>query len=202
MARLNMKIREAIVVNAVKASNYDAQIASLVKDRIVWVEKVRLGGMPNGLADSLDATYQAALKLLEGTPEQYLSISRTRHYHMSVNVAGHQIRAYFSGHFGDRKCLKNVTKCAPYNVTLLANDPLVGQFAQLEKRAAKAKAYREGIRHHVRAMVASVTTVEKLIAAWPEAAELIPKEEAVAAPFPALRIDDLNAMIGLPSGGE
>ncbi|MFA2284800.1 Nmad5 family putative nucleotide modification protein, partial [Escherichia coli] len=46
----------------------------------------------------------------------------------------------------------------------------------------------------------SVTTVKRLIEVWPESKELLPKEaDKASTALPALRVEDLNKMIGLPS---
>jgi hypothetical protein len=46
----------------------------------------------------------------------------------------------------------------------------------------------------------SVTTLKRLIEVWPESKELIPKDSDNAkAALPALRVEDLNRMIGLPT---
>ncbi|MFT7963069.1 Nmad5 family putative nucleotide modification protein, partial [Salmonella enterica] len=45
-----------------------------------------------------------------------------------------------------------------------------------------------------------VTTVKRLIEVWPESKELLPKEaDKASTALPALRVEDLNKMIGLPS---
>lgn len=53
----------------------------------------------------------------------------------------------------------------------------------------------------VEAVVNSVTTERKLLKVWPEAKELLPKASEIAqkANLPALRIEELNSIVGLPS---
>ncbi|MFN0682916.1 Nmad5 family putative nucleotide modification protein, partial [Escherichia coli] len=52
----------------------------------------------------------------------------------------------------------------------------------------------------VRLPLNSVTTVKRLIEVWPESKELLPKEaDKASTALPALRVEDLNKMIGLPS---
>ena len=44
------------------------------------------------------------------------------------------------------------------------------------------------------------STVKRLIEVWPESKELLPKEaDKASTALPALRVEDLNKMIGLPS---
>ncbi|ELV4980379.1 hypothetical protein SHB81_000001, partial [Escherichia coli] len=53
---------------------------------------------------------------------------------------------------------------------------------------------------NVWAALNSVTTVKRLIEVWPESKELLPKEaDKASTALPALRVEDLNKMIGLPS---
>ena len=55
----------------------------------------------------------------------------------------------------------------------------------------------------VKATLDSFTTTEKLLKAWPESIELIPKElKPIEKKLPAICSDDLNQMLGLPTGDK
>ncbi|OON35643.1 hypothetical protein BTJ39_22480 [Izhakiella australiensis] len=59
---------------------------------------------------------------------------------------------------------------------------------------------KEDIEKTVWAALNSVTTLKRLIDVWPESQELIPeKAGSVNAALPALKVEDLNKMIGLPT---
>lgn len=199
MARLNKSIREAIIANAVKKSNYAERIAKIVSERMEWAERVRIADMPRGMTEKADAAFLEVKRALKDIPEEYVSATRTRRAYMYTNVAGCRIHAYFSG---DANSEKHVYKFAPSHPTITADDPLADEFHAIEKRSEAAAQYKISLRTNVSAMVNSVTTIEKLLKVWPEAAELLPKASTPAPQLPAVQLADLNAMIGLPSGGD
>lgn len=59
---------------------------------------------------------------------------------------------------------------------------------------------KSNVRENVKALVYSVTTVKKLLEVWPESLELIPTNVAKqAVQLPSIKIEQLNALIGVPS---
>lgn len=92
---------------------------------------------------------------------------------------------------------------ASSSVTLLADDPLVAQFHEIENDQRELNDKRTNIIANLRAVLDKVTTDKALVKQWPEAVELLPSSsEAVKATLPALPVADLNQMIGLPTGGS
>lgn len=63
----------------------------------------------------------------------------------------------------------------------------------------KYKEDRQGAYRKVEAMLTGVTTVKKLREAWPEGEQFYsPFEDKPAPQVPALRVEEINAMLGLP----
>ncbi|MBZ7208083.1 hypothetical protein FMK66_11450 [Klebsiella michiganensis] len=64
----------------------------------------------------------------------------------------------------------------------------------------RLNARKKEIEATVWAALNSVTTLKRLIEVWPESKELIPENSDNArASLPALKVEDLNRMIGLPT---
>ncbi|MGJ0624128.1 Nmad5 family putative nucleotide modification protein, partial [Xenorhabdus bovienii] len=79
------------------------------------------------------------------------------------------------------------------------DNPLVNAFYDLERHYSELEDQREDITNNVEAALLKVRSVKRLLAEWPEAAELLPKDTAKAAPVPAVRREALNELIGLPT---
>ena len=83
---------------------------------------------------------------------------------------------------------------------LPADHALTIEFEALEALRKQLEDERGTLRQNVRAAVNAVTTVAKLLAVWPEAAELLPTSAAPKPQLPAVNVQVLNAAIGLPTG--
>ncbi|WP_409975834.1 Nmad5 family putative nucleotide modification protein [Escherichia coli] len=81
-----------------------------------------------------------------------------------------------------------------------AEHKITKRFDEICALQQKLEARKKDIESNVWAALNSVTTVKRLIEVWPESKELLPKEaDKASAALPALRVEDLNKMIGLPS---
>ncbi|EEW1948380.1 Nmad5 family putative nucleotide modification protein [Escherichia coli] len=81
-----------------------------------------------------------------------------------------------------------------------AEHEITKRFDEICSLQQKLEAKKKDIESNVWAALNSVTTVKRLIEVWPESKELLPKEAGKASTaLPALRVEDLNKMIGLPS---
>lgn len=70
----------------------------------------------------------------------------------------------------------------------------------LKAEGARLDEQYASVRTAVRAAVNKPTTIKALLAAWPEAKELLPEQLAEAkTQLPAVQVADLNALVGLPS---
>lgn len=200
--RMNNSIREQIIGNAVKKAGFPERAEAIRQRRAAWAEAVRidsLGGAEAAeaiekLQDELNEIYQRIPKNLRNDKP-----SMRRDYEMyRLNVAGLRYNAQFSGHVSNL-CSDRVTRIAPAEHVLLADNPLTAEFHELHALQEQYDSELDNLCQSVRAAVESVTTTEKLLKVWPEAAELLPTEVAPKQLLPALPVVDLNKMIGLPS---
>lgn len=190
--RLTNPLRDRIVANALAKAGITAAEEALQVKRFAWAEAVRakINGAPDDELLKLEAKAAKALTLL---PEHLRpddgEILLRRDYDY-VNLAGLSICVKFA-----EKRIVPRPKCA-----IPADDPLVQQFHDLDAEEKDLRDRRSTIRAQVRAVLNSVTTVKKLLAVWPEAKELLPENlEEAKVNLPALAVNDLNTMIGLPT---
>lgn len=190
--RLTNPLRDRIVEAALtKAGITDAE-AALKAKRFAWAEQVRLkiNGAPDDELLKLEAKAAQALALLPAHLRPIDDGILLRCDHDFVNLAGLTIHI----HFAERRIVPH-PQCV-----IQADDPLVQQFHDLTNAEKDLRDRRATLKAQVRAALNSVTTVKKLLAVWPEAKELLPKNlEEAKVNLPALAVNDLNAMIGLPT---
>lgn len=201
--KLTNAIREVIVHNAVAKSGLNDVRDAIVKQRAEWAEKVRLEaiggtGEDRKLAEINDQ-YKTLCKLV---PKSLRNSSRNparTTNEIWVNVAGISFSAYFHGDI-DYNRGDQIYRISPSSHTLLADNPLVAEFHEIHNKQAEYDDKLSTLMNSVRAAVQKVTTVKKLLEVWPEAKELIPEEvEKQVKQLPAIKTEDLNKMIGLPS---
>ena len=201
--KLTNAIRDVIVHNAVAKSGLNAVRDAIVKQRAEWAEKVRLESIGGTEVEKeLEELRNKYIKLRDSVPEKvimnYGAIIR-RDYDLLVNVAGISFRVYFHGGLS-YSYDELVNKITPMEHTLLADNPLVAEFHEIHNKQAEYDDKLSTLMNSVRAAVQKVTTVKKLLEVWPEAKELIPEEvEKQVKQLQAIKTEDLNKMIGLPS---
>ncbi|MEQ1975020.1 Nmad5 family putative nucleotide modification protein [Xenorhabdus sp. SGI240] len=206
---LTKDIKSEIVKNALTKSGIFEKEEQLFKDRADWAEKVRIeaiGGenMDSGINDIISEIKTLANKIPESVREDDFPIRESSY--IEINLAGITVWAFYNG-ARERGCQRysrqRVTKITPRNTSvILADNPLVNEFYELEKRYNELENQREDITNNVEAALAKVRTVKRLLTEWPEAAELLPKSTAKAAPVPAVRREALNELIGLPTEAD
>lgn len=201
--KMTNAIRDKIVQNAVDKSGLNDVRDAIVKQRAEWANKVRLdaiGGTEeeqklaeiNNQYESLCESVPKSLRL-SGRPPVMTDTD------IYVNVAGISFYAYFNGQLKKHTC-ETVRKISPSTYTLLADNPLVAEFHEIHNKQAEYDDKLSTLMNSVQAAVQKVTTVKKLLEVWPEAKELIPEEiEKQVKQLPAIKTEDLNKMIGLPS---
>ncbi|MCH5482622.1 hypothetical protein L4A43_12765 [Salmonella enterica subsp. diarizonae serovar 16:z10:e,n,x,z15] len=118
-----------------------------------------------------------------------------------LNLAGSRVSAYFNGNYRSYEQGEPdpIRKIAPYEYTLLADDPLVTEFYGFDALYREIKSDEADIRQNVTAALDKARTVKRLLEQWPEAKELLPAEDAVVPLHPAIHREALNEMIGLPT---
>ncbi|MBD2782512.1 Nmad5 family putative nucleotide modification protein [Xenorhabdus szentirmaii] len=199
---LTKDVKNEIVKNAlIKAGIFDKK-EQLYKDRADWAEKIRIeaiGGenMEKGIQNIGSEIKALVDKIPESMRKSDMPVRETDR--IEINLAGSRVYAYFNGareRFNNRDYVFKIT---PRGTTILADNPLVNEFYALENRYRELENQRETITHNVEAALLKVRSVKRLLAEWPEAAELLPKDTVKAAPVPAVRREALNTLIGLPT---
>lgn len=210
--KLNKEIREAICKNAMAKTGLIDEVKALMKRYAAFAEKCRVianDGIKDSVLEKAQAAFIAKVPCkLHNTRSSNVLRADSDIY---LNIGGMRFSAYFSGSNGvpdhvqellyisKSDLYSHVLKACPHEVTI-TDESLVQEFHDLEDakkdlsdRILKAKQYVSGY-------VNSVTTAEKLVKVWPEAAALLPKETAVPviSNLPAIPVTELNKMFNLP----
>lgn len=198
MTRLTIALKEKIIEAAFEKSGVTKRLADIDVKRKAWAEDVRikaLGGKKK--ADEYEALHQQVKSMLEALPKSmqsdghYNGIVVRRDDDILLNVAGMRFRANFGEY-----------RVTPKEYTLLADDKLAIRFSELEAEEHAACDQKQTVRTTVCAALEKVSTIKALLKIWPEVVELLPAgydTDPAKAQLPAIRTEDLNAMIGLPS---
>lgn len=195
--RLTTALRDAIATNAIKKSGVVAAQANNDKAFAELAEKVRvqiLGGEKK--AAEADAKLAKAMKIEKELHELGITqfcIRRGRSSEIYPSFGGARTRL----DYGD-----DTYKLTPSRDFCLLDpdDPLTVEFHQLDNEKHTLSQQREEVKVNVYAALNSVSTVKRLLEVWPEIKELLPTNlDAARAALPALRVGDLNKMIGLPT---
>ena len=194
MTRITNALREAIVAKAIDKAGLNDKRAEYDKRRAAWTEAVRIDGLGGPVkAAELEALDAQIRKLHEKIPEALrcgYGVGLDRNSWMRVNIAGANVHVSLN----DSK----PARCRSHVIT--ADNPLAQQFYDLEAEEKALDDERATLSAQVRGALSKFTTVKRLLDAWPEAKELLPDRLPEAKPtLPAVRTEELNALIGLPS---
>lgn len=189
--KLTNYIRDAVVENALRKAGIYEQEAAYRTDRAVWAHAVAdesLGGAE-------------AIQLLEAANKKVAKIIAALPEHLREDVRLGPLTGSIVGTFaGCRHHINEWDGSRPAkNVRLDAEHPLSVHFFVLEDRRKALDKKRSDLRTDVRAALNAVTTVARLLKVWPEAKELLPISAAPTTNLPAVKVEHLNAAIGLPT---
>lgn len=205
MTRINKHMRDAIRANALEKAGIAARKRKLIERRAAWAERVRLdslgGKETEDKIEAFEAEFNAAI---DGLPVGLVKKPLIRRGNgIYVSVGGLRVMAYFSGHLrhnGEHEVLKI---CPVHTHVVVTRTPLADEFTALENEASAIAEAEENIAAAVDGALSNVTSISKLLSIWPEAKELLPGGlDPHAKQLPAVRVESLNKLLGLPSGGE
>lgn len=196
MTRITKELTSQIVKAAVAKAGVPAREEKLAAQKLELFEALRvetLGGKEKAAAyDAVNARAKKAYMDLPQALRENHNICRTSS-RLYLNLAGLSVEYRF----------KDLRVMSRSRVAVLADNPLVQQFHDVAGSERDLQAERDALETQVKAVVSSYTTVAKLVADWPESAELVP---AAPPPVnhnpPATLISSLNASIGLPGGAK
>lgn len=202
--KLTNAIKQQIVDNALTKAGIPAREEALRASRATWAEKVRIDACGGAEAEAkLVELRDHIAELTKGVPSALRCDGRfiQTDTDIAVNVSGLQVRIWWCGAVKYDDAFRPTTsRISPPNHTLTADNPLTAEFHELHNEQEAIAADRNALTANVRGALSNITTDKRLLEAWPEAAELLPEQLATArSTLPAVRVDELNAMIGLPT---
>ncbi len=193
--RLTNSLKEAIVKAAIKQAGIPQERADLRKLTQQLAEDVRVDRL--GGQEGLEAIAAAKLELArlsKKIPNVAMGGFAISHY-ASVSFGGKSTTLYYTDDHEDRINYKGRANYPADHPFSLRFDETVKIGKQIDDKADHVEAV-------VRGTLRTVNTVKQLLDAWPEAKELLPASKQPAPQLPAIRREDLNKIIGLPSDKE
>jgi hypothetical protein len=199
--KLTNAIKQQIVTAAIAKAGIPAEEEALRLRQEAWAEAVRVDALGSELAGKIEEVAKQVREAVAAIPEALRSggVGIVHRKEMYVNVAGVTAYAYFNGHVSGKGV--QVLKPAIHSHTLLADNPLVEEFYEIDNARIDLNKRSTSIEKSVTAALTNIHSDTKLLKVWPEAAELLPKE-IQKVQLPAVQTADLNALIGLPSEKE
>lgn len=204
--KLTNTIKQQIIANALARAGIPAREEALRARRAAWAEKVRIDACGGAEAEAkLVELRDRVMELANGVPDALRrdgEIIQTD-TDISVNVSGLRVRVWWCGAMRYDDAIRPIKRrIAPPNHMITADNPLTAEFHEMHNEQEAIRADRDTLTANVSGALSNITTDKRLLEAWPEAAELLPDQVATTSSnLPAVRVDELNAMIGLPSEG-
>ena len=205
MTRLTNNIKSEIIRNALVKAGIQEEKELLRAEKSTLANDVRiaaLGGAEN--AKKIDDKYATALaivKELKSDVDGYIHIGNATDDEIYPAFGGQRTRLRY-GHDDQGAVLRLLT---PENSKCLfpADHELSKRFAQIVDKESSIEKKEAEIKANVKAALDSVTTIKKLISVWPEVKEILPEgEQEQQASLPAVKVENLNSLIGLPTESE
>ncbi|WP_273827471.1 Nmad5 family putative nucleotide modification protein [Providencia rettgeri] len=202
MTRLTNSLKEVITQNALEKSGVIQQQKELDLEYNKLALDVRieaLGG--ESKAKEMDDLYSKAKEITEKLREQVdesIGICYALGYRLYASFGG--MRLWLK--YGRKENNDKIYLLTPCDSKLLfaADHHLSLKFTELEDKKRNINNKVSEVKANVTAALNSVTTVKRLLTIWPEAKELLPKDvEKASVQLPALKVEKLNEIIGLPT---
>lgn len=200
--RLTTTMREKIAKNALSKSGVTEEINRLQDARNELARDARvfaLGGKEK--ADKADGIILKLNKLAREFAELgcHADVGASRSASIYLAVSGRRIGWI---HYGKDEKGNDLYLITPHRDLCMfgADHEITKRFDEIADAEAKVEKRKKDIEATVWAALNSVTTIKRLIELWPESKELLPPEaENSRSALPALKVEDLNRMIGLPT---
>lgn len=200
--RLTNAIKDSIKNNALAKAGIFKQKEELKKEFNQLALDVRieaLGGEDK--AKKMELVLEVAisnLKMLREEVNSDIGTYNSKNSRIIPAFAGQRTTLYY----GNDKDDNEIRLLTPSREKCLfsADHELSKRFEKLNKKESKIKKKESEIEANVQAALNSVTTIKRLIEIWPESKELIPTDISKStSTLPALQVEDLNKLIGLPT---
>lgn len=193
MSKLTGWMRDVIVDNAIEKAGINKDALEYKAERLDWacaVADESVGG--KGAVEKLDAANKKISAIVKSLPENLRSDLRAGPMESSIYVSLGGMRTRINEWPDLRPGVSGLM--------LPSDHPLTIQFEKLEAKEKEIISRRSNLRAEVRAVLDSVTTINKLLSVWPEAKELLPSSaKPQVKNLPSVNVESLNAAIGLPT---
>lgn len=217
--RLNAQIRQNIITNAIESSGVNAEKRAIIDARAQFCEDVvaaELARLKLTQAD-IRARYDD-LQKDNDIDDNFFGLSVGVNWAnpggystpVDANVCGMRLYLYPNGArtSGKETHLKEENtphlrhprdggNFYPKEDVTIADQAFADRWMAIEARQKAVDAKEHDVKQTLTASLAKFSTIGKLLAAWPEAKDLLPKELVVSTGV-ALSADTLNALCGLP----
>ncbi|WP_446030549.1 Nmad5 family putative nucleotide modification protein [Lelliottia amnigena] len=200
--RLTNAFRERIAKNALIKSGVIAELEAIMVKRQEIARDARvfaLGGKEK--TEKLERLYEKFERIEKELTDSGVSIYNPDGKSQSIclSIGGRRL-GWCS--YGDDSKGQNIQLLTPNSDRCMfaADHEISTRFDEVFAAEAKLEARKKDIEVTVWAALNSVTTIKRLIEVWPESKELIPDGiDTAKQTLPALKVEDLNRLIGLPT---
>jgi hypothetical protein len=193
--KLNQGHRIAIARNARKASPLNKKLSDVLEKRYKIAEIIRIVSLGGP-----DKAY-----VYEGAHIQLMSIRNSLPDELITHEIGIHVKSYTHVIMPLSKKtvmidFKEPKICLNRKFELLPGESLLEQLEESLELEEKYRKELKNLEGKVFASISGITTVKKLLDSWPEVKELLPEELLQSKPkLPALKTEQLNELIGLPT---
>lgn len=200
--RLTNAFRERIAKNALIKSGVIAELEALQIKRHEIARDARVfafGGKDK--SDELDKRYEELEQISKELRGDGASLYEPNGKGVSIDISigGRRLGWCPYGYNSEGFNIELLTP-ARNRCLFDADHEITKRFDEVFAAEAKLEARRKDIESTVWAALNSVTTIKRLIEVWPESKELIPDGvDTAKQTLPALKVEDLNRLIGLPT---
>lgn len=191
--RLTQEMRRHIAMEARKISPINKQIDTIHTEKCKLGEVIRrhaLGGLAN--VKKYDNIAKQMESLREELPDNLVSFS------LGINKASRI--AIQVGEYSNSLPLEG-SQVVPTQAFCIDDIPAVLEsYKELVDRSTRLKKEVKQVEYTVYQSISGINTLKQLLEAWPEVVELLPENlKQPKVRLPALRADNLNKLIGLPT---
>lgn len=205
MTRLNQKIREKIISNAIEQSGVIDRQENVNERRANLANDIRIRAIGGDQVEKDLSEKMRKLKAYVKKNSHHGIDCRIYENGMNdkiyVNFAGRAVNLHFNGDENGNK--KRVIKYTGKNgwqkrFAITNGEPEIEEFDDICAEQDQINKIIETITTETRAIVNSVTTVKKLLEIWPEVKDLLPEDEKQRSTVIIANVAGLNTVIGLP----
>ncbi|MEG0281210.1 MAG: Nmad5 family putative nucleotide modification protein [Morganella sp. (in: enterobacteria)] len=205
MTRLTNNIKSEIIRNALKKAGIYEEKEELRAEKNTLANDARISALGgNDAAERAEeklASILALVKDLQNTVDGHIYLNNVSDYVIYPAFGGQRTKLGY----GSDEQGKPISRLTPEDGKCLfpADHKLSKRFTQIIDKEAGIEKREVEIKANVKAALDSVTTIKKLISVWPEVKEILPESEQLErVMLPAVKVENLNSLIGLPTESE